>query len=429
VPVCGCALAGSTGAGAGAEGSAVVVFGGNVVVAAGVVGGGGGVRVDSVDTVVAGATETVSVGAVSGDGSVTGIVSVTIGAVVVVVVVVVSTHDSAGGTGSPMPSSHDGGSRAATAAANHPPAPTIDSAATAGAVRLSVRPMRLESTGRERYDIPRDRDAGDGGGRRLAHSVAENAGDGSGTREDARLAPSALHRQRCACVGGSAAEGWWPPFRAVGVISQGALERGRRHLRDVDEDASSSSVKRPTASVPIASRPIVFPSRADRGMAITAFAAVGRWIRTGAASVAERTPRTLPPRRRQDSAALTPRPHTPLSLEEARHVRVRYTSSRRSARAPARRRAAASLDRRVRRGGKGCVGEEARELPDHLCLSPLGLNGLFDFRDGAPHHLVGRQRLEEEIGGGRRDALGVCRLGCVAECREHDGVMYLRELE
>jgi hypothetical protein len=139
----------------------VVVFGGNVVVDAGVVDGGGGVRVDSVNRVVAGATETVSVGAVSGDGSVTGIVSVTVGAVVVVVAVVVSTHDSAGGTGSLMPSSHDGGSRAATAAANHPPAPTIDSTATAGAVRLSMRQMRLESTGRERYDIPRDRDAGE----------------------------------------------------------------------------------------------------------------------------------------------------------------------------------------------------------------------------------------------------------------------------
>ena len=73
VPVYGCALAGCTRAGVGGGGSAVVVLAGNVVVDAGVVDGGGGVRIDSVDAVVVGATETVSVGAVLrrrlGDGN------------------------------------------------------------------------------------------------------------------------------------------------------------------------------------------------------------------------------------------------------------------------------------------------------------------------------------------------------------------------
>jgi hypothetical protein len=147
VPAYGRALAGGAGVAVVVVGrrSAVVVRGRvSVVDAAVVVAGVSGI--DSVVTVVAGATEIDSVGTVVVVASVT-VVSVTVDAVVVVVVVAHS-----GGRGSTVASSHGGGSRAATAAANQPPVPTIATAATAGAVRLSVRPM-LEGKGRERYEI------------------------------------------------------------------------------------------------------------------------------------------------------------------------------------------------------------------------------------------------------------------------------------
>jgi hypothetical protein len=148
VPAYGWALGGGGGA------AVVVVGGGSAVVVRGrvsvvdeVVVDAGVSGIDSVVTVVAGATEIDSVGTVVVVASVT-VVSVTVDAVVVVVVVVAHS----GGSGSTVASSHGGGSRAATAAVNQPPVPTIATAATAGAVRLSVRPM-LEGKGRERYEI------------------------------------------------------------------------------------------------------------------------------------------------------------------------------------------------------------------------------------------------------------------------------------